>query len=652
MKSSAGYLKKILSIFRRPLTFSISVTATAVLLLNIINSPEINAQTEQVQTTSVAAYSLSTSGDLNISLRQRLSNTSDTAIVVKYYTATVPFSTVKELEVAGPSRQLEHSKTEQANLTQIRIDLKDEPLSKNNPIDLEITFVVPKFIPENAQLKSLTLPVLFSGSKTEKALITVPTKLGKVSQVLNSDSNINVTQDQSSITVNNPVNQEIRLIFEGSVGYKFSIKKVLNNPNDTKRIAEVPIPKPHFNQEIFISSVLPVPDKSLKDKDDNIFLLYTLEPNEQKIIGVEGTIVLKTGDNAEILVFPENQELIKQDSYWSLDSEIELKRFDLYLRKGGLLLDEIPTNVQIRSQKDKDLFYSLAQNYIIDRLNISPDFFAGETTLARSGASVSITKSSDLSTEDYSDLLVAILRKYKVPARMVLGYVTNESGNFEEGFFHNWVEYWDSSLGWQIADPSLKEASGYSVQTDTNIDHLSILVRGHSPISPKLNFIEGDVLDFTFTSDVPAALLTLEGDSQSDPVRIPDNTLEGQISIQNKGNKILEISDIRESDGFIVDFIPGTILVPGQKIEIEINKILPTGTLLDQTSRASSYKVTATTVKGGAQVEKEIRSDLKIETYWWWTPMIYLVSTLGYLLILSLLGLSLKTLRRKNNMSL
>ncbi|MCA9374755.1 transglutaminase domain-containing protein [Candidatus Dojkabacteria bacterium] len=644
MRSSVGYLKKILRKFRNPLIISLLFT---VLFIVLLASPKLAiAQSSEVDTASIATYSLSTNGDLNVTLQQRLANTSKTPIVVKYYTATVPFSQIDSIKVSNSAQSLDHSETQLTNSTQIRIDLNDKSLSKNKPIDLSITFTVPRFVPQNAQLTSLNLPVQFSGSETDKILVTIPSELGKISQVLNSDSNVTSTDRQSSISINSPKGAEVKILFQGNIGYKFSIKKVLNNPSDTKRVAEVPIPRSSFNQEIFLNSVIPIPDRSFKDEDGNIFLLYTLEPNEQKIIGVEGNIVLQPNKDTEVLVFPQNQELVKQESYWSLDSETELKRFDLYLRKNNLVLDENPGNVQSLDQKEKEIFYSLVYKYIIDRLNISPDFLAEKAALIRSGASGSITKSSNVSTEDYSDLLIALLRAYQVPSRMVLGYVTNESSSFEKGFFHNWVEYWDSELGWQIADPALEEAANYKVKTDANIDHLSILVRSQSPTSPKLNFIEGDVLEFNFTSEIPGDIVALEGDAQLDPVQVPSNSLSGSVQIQNTGNKILELSSITDSRQNKVDLPANTILVPGQKFSAEVNEVLPITDLLQNSEKALSYKVTATTLKDSS-ISQEISSKIEIKTYWWWTPMVYIICTVGYLILLLLLGILFKKLTKK-----
>ena len=88
---------------------------------------------------------------------------------------------------------------------------------------------------------------------------------------------------------------------------------------------------------------------------------------------------------------------------------------------------------------------------------------------------------------------------------MVVGYVSNISGYTSDGFYHHWVTYYDQDKQkWVEADPFLEEYTKNSLFENPFNDHITILTRGKSPLSPTITFFSPN--DFTVALDTNSTL--------------------------------------------------------------------------------------------------------------------------------------------------
>ena len=96
---------------------------------------------------------------------------------------------------------------------------------------------------------------------------------------------------------------------------------------------------------------------------------------------------------------------------------------------------------------------------------------------------------------EYSTLFVALCRSHDIPARVIGGYVMDNSGVLRPSGYHEWAEYYDGST-WRLADPQQgRRAEGASryLALRTGVSTAGVM-QGH----PRFRF-EGDGLRVTMS---------------------------------------------------------------------------------------------------------------------------------------------------------
>jgi len=86
---------------------------------------------------------------------------------------------------------------------------------------------------------------------------------------------------------------------------------------------------------------------------------------------------------------------------------------------------------------------------------------------------------------EYTDLLIALLRGVKIPAREINGYALNTS-NTEKPLPHSWVEYLDKNGYWVQVDPTWADTSNQNYFDTFDLYHIGFLTKGVNSESPKL----------------------------------------------------------------------------------------------------------------------------------------------------------------------
>src|SRR5690606_3474281 len=115
--------------------------------------------------------------------------------------------------------------------------------------------------------------------------------------------------------------------------------------------------------------------------------------------------------------------------YWKLDGDTEYKRVALFLQSKGLNVQPtVGAFSDIKELEERKKFITEVYNYVMERLSNESLLTSSMESPMRAGASVAITKRTSAVPEDYSDLLISILRYYGVPSRMIVGYVSESSG--------------------------------------------------------------------------------------------------------------------------------------------------------------------------------------------------------------------------------
>lgn len=627
MKSLTGFLKKTLLLL------------SSVISIFVIDTAAYAADSDVAA--SVDLTYIFDLEDLEIQFDFQVRNKSSYPSVLNYYTLSLPFTNISQVAFIVDGEIIQANTYDKDYGTDIILDLNSEVVRSDKPVQFSGTVFVEDFISQsNQSTRKVLLPTEISSNiSTESVEISYDSEFGEPQYLSLNYSKLQKIQDYYNITISDIGNsKQLSLIFGDSVAYDFSINKtVANNDSSRYRVFDIALPKHQHNQLISIKSVEPLPDTSYMDADSNIFLSYNIPPNKALDIKIDGTISFNynwQGDSYETLGLEVRSDLTETEKYWDINDDSEIDRFELYAQKRGL---DLSSSIQ---EADIELFQRIAYDYVVDRLTINELSTSGEDfTAVHGGAQTAISRRDEAIPEDYSDLLIAILRKYNIPSRMSIGYVV--PGEFSEnGFFHYWVECWQNDKGWVIFDPALDDLL---TSTDyfgkETYDHITILTRGSSSLKPKLPITA--IHEYTF---VPAendfiAKTDFETQFSFEEISASDNTAVGSVVIKNTGTALLKDFEVADSPGLNLFYFNNVLLVPGQQLEIPISYKLP------ESNAAISTNDEGITLSGtvsihnllGQREQQEYETQIDFISYWWWPLFLKLASLLVFLAFLALL---------------
>ncbi|MCU0446408.1 MAG: transglutaminase family protein [Microscillaceae bacterium] len=107
----------------------------------------------------------------------------------------------------------------------------------------------------------------------------------------------------------------------------------------------------------------------------------------------------------------------------------------------------IPDDLQRQNHENIGTYLNRLNGQLVKHLQ----YQVGETT-PQTTAQEALAKGKGV-CQDFSHLMIGILRTQKIPARYVSGYLYGLQ-NHEEAQLHAWVEAWIPELGWKAFDPA------------------------------------------------------------------------------------------------------------------------------------------------------------------------------------------------------
>jgi len=559
MKNLTGCLKKI------PLLFSLSL----LFLLSITNNPTKAEQNFNTYTNFV--HTISETGiNTSVILQIRSENTQ----VVSYYTASIPIKNLDvHCKIMKTGKDTNCTKYYRGSVTDILIDLENAVVSKDSPIEIQLTY----FTKADKSNNSYTIKSEILDAKTNGITITYPQQWGKPLWTSDPMGDLKLNGSEYSIYIGNPQNSDISILFGQNIVYKFSVNRVFSNQeNSDPQTFELVLPPDTYKQNIIWQDISPLPNSTTIDEDGNYTFKYIVEPNQTVDCKITGFINL--AENGQKI--DPNSLLTKETGYWKITDEAEKKRVISYLLDKGLSFINENSDPQKMSEEQRQLFYKYLYTYVIDRLNYSKDIKLGISNTPRIGANSIIKTPNNANAQDYADFYIALLRKLQIPARMVIGYISNISGYASDGFYHYWVEYFDLNKSqWVQADPFLEEYTGHSLFGSPLYDHITILTRGQSPLTPTITFYSQN--DFVVTSDTNSQIqkeFNIQSQVSFDGYNVAKKYAVGYIYSSNKGNIAvtetqLSKSDIPDISKYIdpVAKSSSQILLPKQSRTIQVN---------------------------------------------------------------------------------
>lgn len=555
MRNLNGFLNKTLLIFSIPF-----------LLLSLFFKTNTLAQTDISASSSF--YHVWDGESLDTTIYLVLS-TQSSSTVITYYTVTIPQADITpKIFSINRNKELEPTIHRTKDDTSLVIDLEQTPIYPDRPLTLKITYTT-KLTEETPSLLSSVVD-----TQTKDFFFTYPTSKGDVSW---SSSPVIKTErkgDSTQIQTETPNGNFVKVTFGSDIVYKFVISKTITNLENDIRVSEILLPVNNNYQNILIDKITPLPDKAYKDIDNNYILQYSVAPQSNLSITVDGYIFMKSSTNPF-----EIQPNIENISLWEINNASLTRHINRYLKSNGMEISDTFSDIkELKTTEERALLYQNLYRYVIENLQPNIQSVGSLSGSDRLGGQEVLVNQNLSTSEDYIDSIVSLYRYFKIPARFVIGYITGISNYDSNGIYHYWAEYYDSDKkNWVIVEPFFEDYSKTSLYGKDMKEHVTLIYRYSNPYTPKLNFFSEEDFKIELVKDIPEVKNSIKLDVILQPYKISDPYLVGYISIKNTGNTVLDSFNITESNPDLtkyIDYIENNsqiILLPNQTYNIKFN---------------------------------------------------------------------------------
>lgn len=555
MRNLLGCFHKILYLF-------------SILFLNFVFLQPINSVFAQEDLSIKSTFHHNWDGErLDTTIYLTLS-TESASTVVTYLTVTIPQTEINpEIFSINRDKVLEHTTHKGRESTDLVIDLEKSPLYKDKPITLKITYF------QSLTGSTISLLSKLNNIETNEFLFTYPSSIGEISW---SSATILNQEDKGGnvkITTEIPNTDFVKIAFGEQITYSFDINKTLSNSSDTTIYSEVTLPINNSYQNIVISSINPLPDKAYKDIDGNYILQYSIVSQSAIDIKISGFIYMNKQDSND-----SKEYIIEQNALWKISNTSLIRHINRYVNTYGLNISDTFSDINELKPEEREIFYESIYHYVLEYLQPNVNSVGSLSGAERIGSEDILVKQGMSSNEEYADSIIALYRYYKIPARFVIGYLSNISNYDSEGIYHYWAEFYDQDKkDWVIVEPFFEDYSKTPLWSKEMKDHIALIYRYSNPFNPKLSFFSPQDFTLKLVEQAPVYTNKAKVDLVLSPFNISDPYLSGVINIKNNGNTILDSFTFKKSKPEIseyIDYIGNNqkiLILPNQEYEIKFN---------------------------------------------------------------------------------
>jgi len=323
-------------------------------------------------------------------------------------------------------------------------------------ITAEITYTSYQLFDQIGLLKTITIPKYISTTYenydyNENILVKLPTSITK--STFASQPTDTYTEDGYTIypyPASAMQNSSIYFQIGTQQVYQFKITQNTKTSYEYKYlpfsyneyILTLPADYSENNQQTYIKSIEPEPYKYSKDTNSNYFAHFLIPSGQDTPIEISGYIVMSLPENgpnnsSTISKIPNNLKYLTEGKeYWETTSKT-VEKFSNMIKEPDNIMEII------------------RESYNIVVTNLSYDDSKYKNNI-RMGAEKALSGSSSVCME-FSDALIAILRKKGIPARAAYGRGFNPRLPISEQEDHQWVQAYVPDYGWLTIDPTWGE---------------------------------------------------------------------------------------------------------------------------------------------------------------------------------------------------
>ncbi len=494
--------------------------------------------------------------------------TTESPRVLTYYTVTIPEENLRpEVFSVTKNSKLEPTYYDRDSATDLIIDLENALVTKEKPITLRLTYST-KYSKETLSLISSV-----KDTTTRNFTFTYPHSLGEIGWSSTPITNITQKGDNIEVETALPKSSKVSISLGEKIIYKFTISRNLINSSDSIISSEINIPPSTNTQKILLINVQPKPNKSYKDINGNYILQYEIAPQSNIAVSIEGSLLMEKSIFTNLAI-----PKIETQNLWELKNSNLEKRVDKWIKDSGITDVEIESIYDIKEESRQQLIYKVLYQFVIKNLEPNALTIGSLAGSVRLGGERALSEQASSTSEDYADAMITLFRYFDIPARLVIGYVTNISDYHPDGMYHYWVEYFDiQKKDWIQVDPFLEDYSNTSLWARPLQDHVSLLFRYSNANTPKLSYYTENDFKIAVQEDTPETVYKMKANIFLKPYNILNSHLQGSIRIENVGNTVLDSINFVKSNPDLklyTDYIENnssTILLPGDLSEIRFN---------------------------------------------------------------------------------
>ena len=509
----------------------------------------------------------------NVTTELTIYLTTKTTKVLSLYTTSIQAKDIKAKCYSANGNPIKCESYNRTSTTDVQMDLKNTVVTPERPLEIKIIY---SYNLQNEITYSFPSKVL--DATTTDVKIIHPKEKGDFSWSSENIVSKELRGDVREVLFKNPTKDSVSIFFDKHIQYSFNINRQFTNDSEKQgQTYELVVPLDDANQIVVWEQIDPLPTSAIQDEDGNYILKYLVKSGDNISVKLSGYVlkeesVKKAEEPQQYLTLP--------NGLWEIRDSTENKRIASFMKEKGLDINPMMSDIKTLKPSERSLFYKFLYQYVMYRLEYSKNISLGIENSARLQVSDILEKPMEVGQVDYADLYMALLRNYSIPSRMIVGYVSNISGHTTDGFYHHWVEYFDEDKEkWVQVDPFLEEYFGYTIFGTQLNDHITILKRGKSVMSPTLTFYTPT--DFIVRIDTEKKVeknISVNSALSFDNYDITKPYAKAYITTSNTGNVIISKIDLLKSNiGDIKKYLDSvnnnssSILLPKHTSNIQLN---------------------------------------------------------------------------------
>lgn len=429
-----------------------------VLIIFFLISPNIIFANDEFDISQQIKYQINESGSALVTQHIELTN-NYSQIYPKEYQINLSSNKIENITGSDDLGNIVQKIDQQNDSTIINLVFNQTNTGKGQITKFNLNYEIKDLAQQKGNIWEITLPENQSiGHQNQiETYINVPSFFGNLSFASVLPKNNITLNNQTELyfkSISKP--QKILLIFGDYQLFDFKFKYFLkNNTSETKDMF-IPFPPETDSQKITYRSIVPIPKNIEIDSDGNFLAKYTLSPNQEIEINLDGQV--------KIIHTNLNYSNIKSEDY--LISKLFWETNDSSL-----------INIASRLKNVKDIY-----NYVINTLNYKTNDYDSSS---RQGAVMAINFPNQSLCTEFTDLFITLCRIKGIPAREVQGFAYSNNTkikpiNINTDVLHAWPQYYDfSQQAWVSVDPTWeKTTNGIDYFNDLDPNHFAFVFHG------------------------------------------------------------------------------------------------------------------------------------------------------------------------------